>query len=245
MPISRAPARKRAKFGLRPDDTPSVSGSPMLLYLNFHGIGDPGRPFEPGEEAVWVGREAFLGMLDALRDMPDARITFDDGNRSDIEIALPELHKRGLKAWFFVCTGRIGRPGFLDVADIRELRDAGMSIGSHGHDHVPWVHLAPDRARVEWPEAKARIEEIVGQTVDEAACPFGSFGRGTFAGLRNAGFRVIHTCDRQLVTERDPVKPRFAIHRWDTGASVRSWLEPPPLPGRLFRRMKSLVKGYL
>ena len=63
----------------------------------------------------WITRQAFTTLLDnivaaqAKVDVP-ITITFDDGNASDAVIALPELVRRGLKAAFFVCAGRIGVP---------------------------------------------------------------------------------------------------------------------------------------
>ena len=60
-------------------------------------------------------------------------ITFDDGNESDALIALPELVKRNLKAFFFVVGGRIGLPHYLDRVALRDLISAGMEIGSHGN----------------------------------------------------------------------------------------------------------------
>ena len=39
----------------------------------------------PGEADVWVSREQFLALLDSRHDRADVRITFDDGNASDVE----------------------------------------------------------------------------------------------------------------------------------------------------------------
>ena len=44
----------------------------------------------PGRE-VWVGLASFLDVLDAAAERGDVTITFDDGNASDVEIALPAL----------------------------------------------------------------------------------------------------------------------------------------------------------
>ena len=49
------------------------------------------------------------------------RLSFDDGNSSDVEIALPALRERGLPRRFFVVAGRLDRPGSLSRDDVREL----------------------------------------------------------------------------------------------------------------------------
>ena len=75
---------------------------------------------------MWVTRERFLSLLDAVTGRDDVRITFDDGNASDVEQALPALRERGLTATFFVVAGRLGTPRFLDrhgVAELVEGRD--------------------------------------------------------------------------------------------------------------------------
>src|SRR4051812_25578445 len=111
------------------------------INLTFHGIGNPERPLEHGESDVWIRREQFLALLDSVEGRDDVRITFDDGNASDVEHALPALQARGLKATFFVVAGRLGEPRFLDAADVKALAAAGMTIGCHGMRHRPWRGL--------------------------------------------------------------------------------------------------------
>ena len=76
------------------------------INLTFHGIGEPQRPLETNEAAVWVSRDRFLSLLDAVVGREDVRITIDDGNASDVEQVLPALRERGLSATFFVVAGR-------------------------------------------------------------------------------------------------------------------------------------------
>ena len=88
----------------------------------------PARALAPGEADYWIGVDRFLDVLDRISGHPDRErlfITFDDGNISDLAIAVPELQRRGLRAEFFVLTGRIGQPGSLDADDIRALIGAG------------------------------------------------------------------------------------------------------------------------
>jgi hypothetical protein len=60
-----------------------------VTILNFHGIGRPMRNYWAGEERVWIGGEIFEMVLDEVKGREDVLVTFDDGNISDIEIALP------------------------------------------------------------------------------------------------------------------------------------------------------------
>lgn len=215
----------------------------MPPILNFHGLGTVRRRLDPGEDRVWLGTDAFTAVLDSIRGRPDVRLTFDDGNRSDLDIALPELVRRGLSATFFVCTGRIGRPDFLDASAIRSLRDAGMAVGSHGHEHVPWRSLAGEAARREWAEPKRILEDLLGAPVTEAACPFGSYGRKTLAGLRAAGFATVLTSDRQWAEGQSFLQPRYTLRDGDGPSEVARWLERPKLPDRWLGKAKMILKS--
>src|SRR4051812_10128402 len=124
-----------------------TDGSPALgdargrwaVNVNVHGIGPrPARPLDRGEDQVWITVEQFERLLDAAAGRPEVTITFDDGNASDVEIGLPRLLERGMKARFYVCAGLLGEPGRLDDAAVRELHGAGMLIGSHGWSHRDW-----------------------------------------------------------------------------------------------------------
>src|SRR6185295_6162500 len=109
-----------------------VTNPPSTVTLTVHGIGTPVRPLDPGEDEVWVTVKQFEDVLDAVAGRADVRLTFDDANASDVEIALPHLVKRGLTAQFFLPAGLLGRPGRLTEDNVRELLDAGMTLGSHG-----------------------------------------------------------------------------------------------------------------
>jgi len=82
--------------------------------MTFHGIGEPPRALARDEGKVWLSNEGFVALLDAVAERDDVRLTFDDGNASDVEHALPALRARGLRATFFVVAGRLGTSGFID-----------------------------------------------------------------------------------------------------------------------------------
>ena len=65
------------------------------MTLTFHGVGEPPRVLDRGEADVWVSKKRFVALLDAAAERDDVRITFDDGNVSDLEHALPGPTRRG------------------------------------------------------------------------------------------------------------------------------------------------------
>lgn len=186
----------------------------QAVGIIFHGIGSPDRPLEPGEASYWLSQAAFLAVLDRMAAVSDPgriRISFDDGNASDHDIALPALLARGLRADFFVLSGRIGQPGSLSATQIRALRDAGMGVGSHGVAHVKWPDLADADLSRELGGSKRAIEAILGQTVDMAGIPFGAWNGRVLRALQAAGYRAAYSSDRGPMDPAAFLRPRTSI----------------------------------
>ena len=76
----------------------SVGTPQSVVIINVHGIGTTERALDPGEDETWVSVGQFERMLDLAAGRDDVRFTFDDGNESDITVALPRLLERGLTA---------------------------------------------------------------------------------------------------------------------------------------------------
>lgn len=181
------------------------------INLTFHGIGETERPLDADEERFWLGEDDFESALDSVVGRRNVRITFDDGNASDIEHALPQLRQRGLSATFFVVAGRLGVSGFLDEDDVRSLADAGMGIGCHGMRHRQWRRLDRPALWEEVVEASRILERTVGRPVTEAACPFGSYDRRVLRFLRAHGYRTIFTSDSGTARAGDWVQARNSV----------------------------------
>lgn len=182
------------------------------INLTFHGIGGIGRRLEPGEELFWLDQDQFESALDSVVGRSDVQITFDDGNASDIEHALPQLRRQGLTATFFVVAGRLGAPGFLDEDGVRALAAAGMAIGCHGMRHRPWRRLDERALWEELVDARRLLEQVVDRPVTEAACPFGSYDRRVLRFLRRHGYRRAYTSDRGTARPDDWIQARNTVH---------------------------------
>lgn len=213
------------------------------LNLCFHGIGSPTRDLEDGEEPYWVERDTYLHVLDEVMTWPRVALSFDDGNASDVEIGLPALQERGLDATFFVLAGRLDQPGSLSRSAVRELRAAGMGIGSHGMDHRPWRGITAATRDRELIEAREVIAETIGAGVDEAACPLGRYDRRLLTDLRRLGYRRVHTSDRRPASPAAWLQPRYSMTADDTVHSLRERvLARQPMTVRARRTVVGIVK---
>jgi peptidoglycan/xylan/chitin deacetylase (PgdA/CDA1 family) len=215
----------------------------LVVNVCFHGIGTPRRELEPGEAEYWIDQPRFLEVLDELATWPAVRISFDDGNASDAEIALPALRERGLRADFFVLAGRLGGPGSLGEDGVRELAREGMGIGSHGMWHRSWRGMDEATRREELVEARARLAEVVGRPVETAACPLGRYDRRVLAELRRLGYTRVYTSDRRHARPDAWLQPRHSVRAGDTAASMRaSALRRPGLRRRVRDSAVGVVK---
>jgi peptidoglycan/xylan/chitin deacetylase (PgdA/CDA1 family) len=218
------------------------------LILSLHGIGTPHDSVSAEESFFWITRQAFTALLDnivaarAKVDIPII-ITFDDGNASDAIIALPELVRRGLKAAFFVCAGRIGVPHYLDRPALADLIAAGMEIGTHGKDHKKWRGLDDSALNTEIREARRHIEDLCGMAVRKAAIPFGSYDRRLLQRLRDEPFECVYTSDRGLARSDAWLKPRDTMDStWREADIERVLAARPALKTRLRRNVAMFYK---
>ncbi|MEQ8901159.1 MAG: polysaccharide deacetylase family protein [Roseovarius sp.] len=182
--------------------------------FNFHGIGQPGPGIPEDERPYWISTTAFETFLDIFTSYRDRRpivITFDDGNLSDIEIAAPLLAKYRLDARFFVLTGRLEQPGYLSRGNVRDLRDMGFKIGSHGIDHVDWAQQDTLGLHYELLRSRMVLEELLGQPVTEAAIPFGRYRRRVLKGLHTYGYRAAWCSDGSATALEGFLRPRLSI----------------------------------
>lgn len=183
---------------------------PSRLVLTFHGIGAPPHQIDPTEAPYWVDASTLAKAVEmGQRDL--LQITFDDGNASDFTIALPMLLEAGIAGSFFILAGRLDRPGSLTVSQLQEMARSGMTIGSHGYDHVNWTKADDRTMRRELYDSRARIEECLGSPVDSISIPFGAFDRRVLELVADAGYQRVHTSSETLARRSGWLIPRHSI----------------------------------
>jgi peptidoglycan/xylan/chitin deacetylase (PgdA/CDA1 family) len=214
-----------------------------MINLCFHGVGKPERELEPSEGQYWIAPEQLDELLEVARRSPAFAITFDDGNASDVAIALPVLRRHGLTATFFVVAGRLGERGSLGPGDLGELRRAGMRIGSHGMRHRPWRGLDRAGLHEELVEARERLAEVCGAPVREAACPFGEYDRSVLAALRRAGLARVYTVDGGAARSGAWLQTRHTVRDVDTSATIEK-LARRSAPESTILTLKRTVKRW-
>ncbi len=206
-----------------------VFGRRFVRVLNYHStLADTAAAFE--EQLVFFKRHfapAGPDDLDACidgrfsGDRPGLLLTFDDGYRSNYDVAAPILERHGFRGFFFVPAGHIAvdraaadkafatgpsePEARMTWAECRDLEARGHRIGCHTRTHVRLSdELSPERLFDEISKAGHDIAARLGHSVEDFCWVGGeewSYGAGAFAEIGRAGYR------RVFMTNLYPVLP--------------------------------------
>jgi peptidoglycan/xylan/chitin deacetylase (PgdA/CDA1 family) len=137
-------------------------------------------------------------------DRPHFCLSFDDGDKSWMNVLLPILTELNLPATFFLITSTIDThtgSSRLTWRDCRELAAHGMNIGSHTRTHRRLTRLDDSEARIELFDSKAEIEHQLGREVMDFSAPYGRPGEDFLVDrdvllAQEAGYRSFATTAR-------------------------------------------------
>ena len=158
----------------------------MASVLVYHSISSPATPM-PGDidiaparfeqQLQWLARSGRVVPLRKTLNRAPAgaiAITFDDGYRDNLTVALPLLEKYNLPMTLFVVAGFVDSDGYLSEEELREIsRHPLVTIGAHGLWHRHFNRITPDEARFELTESKRLLQDVTGDLIDLMAWPYG------------------------------------------------------------------------
>jgi peptidoglycan/xylan/chitin deacetylase (PgdA/CDA1 family) len=180
-----------------------------IITLGYHDVVDEG---SASEQAVRVApsrytltREVFRRHLAAIRhtqaqvstingnNAPQTvLITFDDGGIGGYTCAAEELERMGWRGHFFITTDWIGRDGFMNRHQIRELRRRGHVIGSHTRSHPARMsRLSWDELISQWTDSRATLSELLGELVTTASVSDGYYSAQVGRSAADAGLQFL------------------------------------------------------
>ena len=206
-----------------------MPGIPVLLY---HGIGhSSNRARFSDESRYWVSADRFRLQLDIIRKLglriamldellgdsveisvPAVAITFDDGLASNHTAALRVLQEAGAVAHFFINTKNVGKSGYMDWTQIRELHCAGMQIGSHGHQHVDHSQSAVAALVPQMTRSRQIIEKELQHPIKWFSAPYGLVSHDLFSAAKLSGFSGLCTSTCSVARPGCFRVPRIAIY---------------------------------
>ena len=203
-----------------------MTPSAALMYHDVVEAGAENSSGFPGRDAALykVGPAVFEEHLRAITASGlSPALTFDDGGVSALRAA-DALERHGLRGYFFVTANYIGRPGFVDIRDMRELHGRGHIVGSHSCTHpLRMAHCSPERLLYEWECSRDIISGIVGAPIVAASVPGGDYGANVAEAAARAGFAELFTSEPAAEARRESgltIRGRFTIQRWTTPATA-------------------------
>jgi peptidoglycan/xylan/chitin deacetylase (PgdA/CDA1 family) len=234
---------------------PVVDQTAQVIIFCYHLLVDKVR--YPGTEITPAAFEAqmkelkdrgitVISMQDLLawkrgeKNIPPrcAVITFDDGYKSQYEVAWPILKKYGYPFTMFIYTegvrgGSLGGGGAITWEQLADMRDNGVDIQAHSathqdlrEGHTITLVSSGKRTRTklsgpqyeEWMQnevvgSKQLLEQRLGIKVNCFAVPFGNYNDHVKEIARNAGYEAMFTVYGQPITFTSPMDSigRYAI----------------------------------
>lgn len=213
-----------------------------FITLMYHSISNRSNG-EIGSELYCVSKDNFKAQMEYLTGR-NANITFDDGDISSYQYAYPILKKFGLKVYFFIILSKVGTKGYMNWEQIKELRDAGMIIGSHSMTHRILTELKDSDLDFELGTSKKFLEDNLGQPVDYFSIPRGFHNKNIIDLARQIGYKRVFTSN---IKDTDGFKfGRIPVKRsWDLRHFIKVINNGATLKDRTETFIKNSAKDIL
>ncbi|MBP1761676.1 MAG: polysaccharide deacetylase [Firmicutes bacterium] len=139
-------------------------------------------------------------------------ITFDDGYQDNYRYAWPILKKYNYTATVFIVPHIVGGINAYDYyanlqpenkmltwQEIKEMNDAGITIGAHALDHASLTKVSPAEAQRQILESKKILEQKLGKEVRYFCYPYGDFNRNIAEMVKKSGYQAATSSEEGLV----------------------------------------------
>jgi peptidoglycan/xylan/chitin deacetylase (PgdA/CDA1 family) len=120
------------------------------------------------------------------------------------------MKKYGFKGVFFIMTVSLGKlPHYMTKEQVKEISDAGNTIGSHTWDHHNVKKYQGNDWVIQIEKPTKQLEAITGKSIRYFAYPFGLWNPAAIPELKKRGFIAAF----QLSDKMDPHDPLYTIRR--------------------------------
>ncbi len=171
---------------------------------------------------------------------PGLLLTFDDGGTSALTPTADLLEKHGWRGHFFMTTDYLGTPGFLSVAQLRELHTRGHVIGSHSCSHPARMALCSrEQLLREWRQSREVLAETLGAPVTVASVPGGYYSRAVAETAAEAGIRVLF--NSEPTTRLAHVGHCLVVGRYTVYRGMSAWAAAALAVGRRLPRWRQTL----
>lgn len=233
-----------------PTPTPGAASVPVLCYHQVRdwASGDssytrqllvcPPKNFRAQLDALGeagyttITPDAYLTHLRTGAGLPDKPVllSFDDGKDNQALVAGPELDRRGMVGTFFVMTVVIGNAGWISATQIKDLAEAGHTIGSHTWDHHAVTSYAGEDWRTQLDGSREKLRSLSGQEVTTFAYPYGAWNAAALPHLREAGYTTAFQLQEKPLDAEEPaltLRRILANSTWSGAQTIKAVTKAP------------------
>jgi peptidoglycan/xylan/chitin deacetylase (PgdA/CDA1 family) len=198
---------------------------PILMYHGVFKAGEQVKPYGIGVQqleqqlrllqklkyqTVTVGELLKVVLRQAPKRGKMAVLTFDDGDITFAESALPLLRQFGMTATIFLVSGWLGQPGHMDASTVKDAMKAGIEVGGHSMNHPSLCGCSDAELHEELVVAKEKLESSVGTSLQSFCYPYGHHHPRLYPLLAMAGYLgAVSVFSREPTVTHNP----FAMRR--------------------------------
>ena len=143
-------------------------------------------------------------------------ISIDDADRSFLDKGWPLLKKHGLPATLFVTTNTIvdGNKNYLNWSEIRKMKNEGLTIGAHSHNHGHLSEFSLEELKIEIEISNRLFLKELGEIPTLFAYPYGEADEIMSELLNEYNFKAAFGQHSGIINETSNYYylPRFSLN---------------------------------
>ncbi|MCM2272226.1 MAG: polysaccharide deacetylase family protein [candidate division Zixibacteria bacterium] len=159
--------------------------------------------------------------------------TFDDGYRHLADVLPMFIERFGIRPVLFVPTGWIGKANRWDYSywlratphlerrQIRELANAGVIFGSHGHTHTDLTAVSSRRMQIELRQSREMLSDLAAQRIQAISYPFGRCDQAVLEAVEWAGYTDGFTMRWPTPNDSKLAQGRIPVYGYDSPLSIQ------------------------
>jgi len=157
-------------------------------------------------------------------------LRFDDGSLSQYQVAYPKLKSAGLKGTFFIISKQLldyGFSGYMSIAQIKDLYNAGNEIGAHTQDHPYLTQLSSADQQKEILGSRNDLLALNVGPINSFAYPYGDYDNTTLNLVKSDGFSdAAATIDGDVTLTSDKYQlERQSMESTVTLTKAEQWID--------------------
>jgi len=154
-------------------------------------------------------------------------ISFDDGYRSDYNVAAPILQRLGWPGVLNLCVSHVKPHGDLPAPLVRVLTANHWELDAHSLTHPDLTTLGAAQLKIEVAGSRSWLRTHFHQPVDFFCYPSGAFDATVVAAVRAAGYKGATTTVEGIATPGNPyelsrVRVSGSMSVMELGAALRA-----------------------